>query len=460
MRKLALLAVVIMGLGAASMLFADDVFRPTTGEEKLLGGFEGETVPREWEPNADTKLSISTEHATEGKQSLKVEMSKGAYPGVGLVGRAQDWSTYDALRFTVFNQNAGTVWCTVRVDDATSRGIGSRFSMDDHVVAIRINNGVNDIEVPICALKQGTPESQGLDATRIKQFKFFIGDLKRDAVLFFDNVRLVREERKAPDVLPIADFDKPPGKITAGAGAVVTEVDNPSGKDGKCAKIDLSPEADYPSVYITAPADWLSYDLVCIDIFCPEAVATPNNLAFKVTDSTGRGQTFCTGLVKGMNEVCIPMEALSFLSPGRVKDFSLFWSKLNANMTVYVDNVRLERAKLADYPTRHAVGAAADKFLIDYTAIPRGKNTCYMATTWVPLKAGGYRVVRCNSPDKKQLSYGIDADAFKDADEKKPVRVWTMFLDHGVWSLCEAFVPLKKDGQTKFSLDDAMRFGN
>ena len=425
--------------------------------EKVFGGFEDE-IPKEWY-GSEAKLSSSEDHATEGKKSMQADLEPGQYPGIGVDLKGQDWSGYRALRFSVFNKNGGTQWVSIRIDDTASKGYSTRYNLEDHAVAVKFNPGQNEIEIPIASLRQGTPESQGIDVGRIKLIRMFIGGLKRPITLFFDNFRLAPAEPKGPDALTLADFDTVPGKVEPGTGTQIRVEASPDGKNGQALRIELTPEGDYPGVYVSPPQDWLSYDLLCFNIFCPEDKSTPGAMSFKISDGAGRQQTFSTGLVKGMNEICLPMEAASFVSLSRVKELNLFWGRPAGNLVVYLDNVRLERAKLTDHPSRHDAAAEGDPFAIDFTGLQTGKNTCYMVTAWIPLEAGGYRVVRCNAPSKQQVSYSIDAEAFKGYAAGKPIRVWTVFLDHGVWNCCETFIPLKATGPTKLMFDDAARFG-
>ncbi|HUW57833.1 MAG TPA: hypothetical protein VMZ92_14425 [Planctomycetota bacterium] len=426
-------------------------------EVKVIGGFEDGT-PGAWY-GAGAKIAVSDEHATEGKRSLRADLEAGQYPGIGIELRSQDWSKYHVLRFDVYNGRGGTRWFTTRIDAADSKGYSTRFNLEDQTVALRLEPGKNAFEIPIGSLWQGTPESQGIDPTRVKLFRIFFGGLNRPISLYFDNFRLVREAPTGPDRLTIADFDDVPGKVTPSAGTNVSVQPDPEGKGGRTLKLELTPEGNYPGVNIAVPPNWLTYDLLSFNVFCPEAESTPGSMAFKVIDGVGRQQTFSTGLQKGMNVICLPVEAASFTSLGRIRELNLFWGRPNGTLVVYLDDVRLERAGLVSHPSCHNTAAEDDRLAIDFTGLQAGRNTCFMVTAWVPLEAGGYRVVRCNAPSKQQISYGIADDAFEGYAEGKPVRVWAVFLDHGMWFWCETFIPLKPTGQTKLYLDNRTRFG-
>lgn len=457
MRKLAWFAFAVLGAAAVSA-WSDDIAKPATGEEKRIAGFEEEAPPAGWYAQ-DGKVAVSADHATEGKQSLRIDLVAGAYPGFGLDLKGDDWSSYDALRFSVFSEAKDAQWVSIRIDDVSSRGYGTRYNLEDRAVAVRLQPGANEVELTLASMKQGTPESQGLDVRQVKVLRVFIGGLKQPVTWHLDNVRLVRAERKAPDVLVLADFDKVAGEVKPGGGTGVETVDAPEGAGGKALKVMLTPEGEYPGVYVAVPTDWLGYDALVFNVTCPEDVATPKGMSIKVSAGDGRTMTFNTELHKGANEVCLPLDLASFVSLGRVRELNLFWGRRAAVETVVLDDFRLVREKLVDAPTRHAVAAETDRFAIDFTGLRVGKNTCMMVTVWVPLKDGGYRVVRADSPDKAQIGYGFDAGAFAGCAEGKPVRVWTLFLDHGVWNWCETHVKLKPEGQTQFTLDDRARFG-
>ena len=417
---------------------------------QLIAGFEDAEVPQGWSAG-DGKLSISEDHATEGKQSLRVRLTKGAYPGVGVQLRGADWSDYDALCFSLYN-SGGDRRGTIRIDEVKSAGYGTRYNLEDAAVALTFRKGANEVELPIASMRQGTPESQGIDVTRIREFKIFFGGLDQTLTLHLDNVRLVRAPRTGPDTCVIADFDKVEGKVTAAAAETTTRVEASPTGEGNALRIELPPDANYPGVQVAVPENWLAYDLLAFDLVpARSGAATPGSVTVKIVDGTGRRQTLSATPREGTSTVTLPLEAASFTALGHVTELHLFWGKSDQARVVYLDNVRLVRAKRVNHPTRHSTAAADDPLALDFSDVLVGKNTCYMVTAWIPLADGRVRVARCSSPDKMQKSYSIDAAAFADRDETKSVRVWVTFLDHGVWHWCERDVTLEATGQTKLS---------
>ena len=446
MRRRAICVVTILFAGACIVGCGDDAGKP-------FAGFE-DGIPKGWS-GAESKISISDEHATEGAKSLCVEAEAGDYPGFGIEFDNADWSKHRALRFSLFSTLKKTRTVSIRIDDASSKSYGTRFNLEGKNTAPKISPGANEIEIPIASLLQGAPESQGLDVTRIKLMRLWMGGLKAPTTIYVDNFRLIAADENAPKIVVIADFDDASGKVTSAKGTIKSVVDAPEGLKGKSLKVEGTPAASYPGVTFAVPEDWLSYDALSFKVLCPKNTDTPSGLAIKVSAKSGRRQTFNLGLKEGLNEITFPIEIAGFVELGRVAELAIFWGKPATNEVIYIDDVRLEREKLVDYPTQHHAAKADDRLALDYSAVKMGRNTCFMATVWIPLKSGGFRVLRCNSPGRSQKTYGIGADAFKGYAEGKPVRVWTAVLDHGVWPWCETQIVLKPEGRTTLTVEDA-----
>lgn len=420
---------------------------------KLIAGFEDAEVPKDWDAGPG-KLSISEDHATEGKHALCVRLTKGQYPGVGVQLHGADWSSFDALRFSVYN-TADDRRMSIRIDDVKSTKYSTRYNLEGRKTGVTLKHGANEVELAIGSLRQGTPESRGLDVTAIREFKIFFGGLDQSLTLFLDNVRLVRSPRTGPDQRVIADFDDVKGKMTPSAGTVLRTRISPD-RPGMELGIEMTPEATYPGISLDVPSDWLGYDFLTFELIRPNTTAPASRrFSLKVVDGTGRRQTFGMAAKGPLYTVTLPVEAAGFTALGRISELVIFWGKPDKTRLIYLDNVRLIRAKHTNHPSRHDEANATDRLALDFSGVRFGRNTCFMVTAWIPLTDGTHRVVRCNAAAKKQTSYSIDADAFVDYAQNKPVRLWVVFLDHGVWNVCERAVTLEPTGQTKLVFTDS-----
>lgn len=385
-----------------------------------------------WEGTGGATVAVAAEHPASGTRSLRANLPAGQYPGIGIDFKApQDWSACDAFRFRVFNAASGPLTVCVRVDDADSRNFATRFNND--MYPHRLAPGDNEVGVPIAALRQGSFLARGLDVRRIKVVRIFSIDLKKPATLFFDDLRILRRTRAGPATLPLADLGAKPPKWTTTHGAVATALRKP-GSAADMLKLELPTGGTYPGVsFQVAEPNWLGYGLLSFTAHCPPDAPSPRNLALKITDAVGRSQTVTCPLQKGDNSVCFPLEMVSSVSLGRVSELMFFTGRPEAAQTVSISAPVLSRTRHVDYPTVRNAEAASPALTLDMAGFRVARNTCFIATIYIPLADGTTRVVRCNSPGRNVVKYAVGADAFAGHAAGKPVRIWLYVSDHGSW---------------------------
>lgn len=429
------------------------------GAERMLGDFEDGTVQK-WDGTGSDKvaLSVSDQHATSGKKSLKVDLPAGQYPGVGLEFKAkQDFSPYQAIRASVFVQGGGCKMC-VRVDDWDSKGFGGRYNGDEPYV-YKLNPGMNEVEVTMAALKQGSFMARGLDVDRIRQLRFFCPGLGKDTTLYIDNVRLVSPKAATADTMLVASFDKDAdAKFTANDGAKATVVPAPivgSGAEkvlestrGKALKVELTPEGgEYPGLnFKPLKSDWLGYDVLTLDIFCPKDTPSPRAISMKIVDTTNRKQMITIPLQRGANSIRLPLEIVAGVSLGKVAEVNLYTPAPSITETVFIQSIKVERFASVEFRTvrdssikQDASAKEFDGLTIDCSKLAVPRNTCFQANVFIPLQGGKTRIVRCNSAwanmkERGQTIYAIPAAALEGCDKSKPIEAFVFVSDHDVWS--------------------------
>jgi len=383
-----------------------------------------------WEGTGTGTARVSDEHAATGRKSLRADLPPAPYPGIGVEFKTpQDWSKCQAFRFRVFNASGGPVTVCVRVDDAESRDFSTRYNndMDPH----RLAPGDNEVEVPIAALRQGGFLSRGLDVSRIRTLRVFSVERKSPVTLFFDDFHLVGQKPTGRDALPLVDLNANTAQWSASDGAVGTIVPTPDTH----LLVELPTGSRYPGVTLhVTERNWLSYDLLSVEIHCPPDGPAPHGINLKIVDAVGRSQTVVCPLQKGANSILIPLEMVSSVSLGRVSELAIFSGTPQAKETfVLVSSPALLRKNLAQYPAVRDAKAADPALTLDMADFKVPRNTCFLAVVYIPLADGKFRVVRCNSPGRGELRYAIGADAFAGHVANQPIQIWVYVSDHGTW---------------------------
>jgi hypothetical protein len=155
-------------------------------EERVLFDFESDEELNRFHWRCHTLLSLSDEHVTHGKKSLRLELYPSEYPGLYPKLKEIDWSPYRAICFDIFNpQNVETL-IAVRIDD----------QKDYPDYEDRYNNGfvlkpgLNRLSIPLnTLLTSGT--KRNLDLKEIFRLLIFSVKPKDKVVLYVDHLRLI-----------------------------------------------------------------------------------------------------------------------------------------------------------------------------------------------------------------------------------------------------------------------------
>jgi hypothetical protein len=150
-------------------------------EAKVLFDFEDDKGLAQAEAkNAET--SLSTDHATSGKNSLKVVLSASKLPGVGFMKLpVTDWSGYKTLKFDIFAEGDDAMKFAMSIKDTKSKDYASRYNNEKIAVA----KGANTISIDIADI------GGHIDLKIVKQMSIFAcGTLEKEATVYIDNIRL------------------------------------------------------------------------------------------------------------------------------------------------------------------------------------------------------------------------------------------------------------------------------
>jgi hypothetical protein len=155
----------------------------------ILGGFECPLEIDRWE--GDARLAIDHGIFATGKASLKMELNTTRYSGATLKYFPGDWQGYQALRFAIFNPEAVPLKIMCKVADRAHDRSGHRYK-DRFNGSFELNCGWNRILVPMADI-EAAPKKRKMDLRQVTQVSLFAAGLKRNRIIYLDDVRLMRE---------------------------------------------------------------------------------------------------------------------------------------------------------------------------------------------------------------------------------------------------------------------------
>lgn len=153
--------------------------------ELVLNDFEADSDLDRIHWQCRTLFSLSQEHVTNGKKSLRMELFPAAYPGLSLKLDERDWRRFDSVAFDIYNPQDEALEITVRIDDREDYP-----DFDDRYNGrITLMPGSNNLRIPLNSLRTaGTDRS--LNLKTIERFLFFFVDTNETYRLYVDNIRL------------------------------------------------------------------------------------------------------------------------------------------------------------------------------------------------------------------------------------------------------------------------------
>jgi hypothetical protein len=145
----------------------------------VMFDFEDEDGLKKFDANK-SDAEASTEHATSGKQSLKVTLKAGeTYAGLYTERfPTKDWMAYSKLKFDIFVDEAVTLGMTLK--DVNSKDYATRYNRD----SIELEKGANTVTIEL------VDAGDKIDLKKIKSMSLFAGKVDKNTVFYLDNVRL------------------------------------------------------------------------------------------------------------------------------------------------------------------------------------------------------------------------------------------------------------------------------
>ncbi len=154
--------------------------------ERVLYDFEREGDLDRLEWKCFTQFSISKDHATSGKYSLKLELYPSNFPQLLTKTEKKDLSGYKAISIDIFNSEKREIPVYIRIDD---KKMVPEYG-DRYTGSYMLKEGKNRIIVPLNNIKTESGD-RSLDLKSIYRLFVFMKHPKKRTVLFIDSIRLV-----------------------------------------------------------------------------------------------------------------------------------------------------------------------------------------------------------------------------------------------------------------------------
>lgn len=334
------LGVIVAGLLSAPSGAADPATQASQPAAYLLSSFE---------PGGADFVNhagqVVEEHATDGKNALKLTSDKAAYKSLAIESGnpLAEFKKYRWLKADVFNPQDKAVAYTIKALDAAGKSENAR--MDKECLA---PPGKSQVMLDVQAMERNG--SGDIDLNKLKQISIFLSPRAEEQTLFFDNIRLEGAPTdKLPDVV-LYDFEKQ-AEIAAWAAASATNKTEPAPKvektdagvtSGKHAlKITFS-GGQWPAVLTQAvpEVDWT----LCKSLRAEITVSRPCVVGISVRSKKGQmdqtaflqtGKNTLVSLLRPQWERTVPPMG------GKVTALAVYMYTPHDSDAIFVDNIRL-----------------------------------------------------------------------------------------------------------------------
>jgi len=154
--------------------------------ERVLFDFESDSELNQFHWKCHTLFSLSNQHVTHGKGSLKLELYPSDYPGLVPILEEKDWSGHKSLCFDIYNPQRQDIQISLRIDDRKDYpGYG-----DGYNESFILKPGIHRLSLPLVTLVTSGTDRR-LDLRRIHSLLIFVTRPESKVVLYFDYIRLV-----------------------------------------------------------------------------------------------------------------------------------------------------------------------------------------------------------------------------------------------------------------------------
>ncbi|MCP4269142.1 MAG: hypothetical protein GY777_26845 [Candidatus Brocadiaceae bacterium] len=168
----------------ASLILVFLLFEGCQSKPVFHYDFESEEILDTLSWGCKTIYSLSDEHPTSGNKCLKLELYPSPYPGITLSEFNQVWSTYNSLKFDIYNQEDISLRLAIRIDDAKDPSYDDRYNH-----SIILNPGMNHNSILFSSLvTSGTDRNMNL--ANIQRVILFLIQPSEKRTIFLDDIRL------------------------------------------------------------------------------------------------------------------------------------------------------------------------------------------------------------------------------------------------------------------------------
>jgi hypothetical protein len=170
-----------------SLVLLSSCHRVPSGEPVLFD-FESDTELDQLSWSCHTLYSLSSDHATHGMKSLKLDLFPSNYPGLIPILAVNDWQGFKELCFDVYNPSKIMVRIDVRIDDRKN----FPDYEDRYNKSFVVKRGSNHISIPLDTLvASGT--NRHLNLAQIHGLFIFMANPEKKTTLYIDSIKVLRK---------------------------------------------------------------------------------------------------------------------------------------------------------------------------------------------------------------------------------------------------------------------------
>ena len=185
-------------IAAAALVLLSATYRPMQeiwgalqqrSDFPLLASFERSSDLQAW-VEADSVMERTSEWASEGEYSLRVDLFPGQFSGVNMIWPVQDWRGYDQLHVDFRNLGQSPMPLVLKIHDRqhVHGGFVPADRFESEIVIPPDGVHVLSVDLSDVAI---APETRAMNMSQISGVEFFAADLRKSATVFLDNMRLV-----------------------------------------------------------------------------------------------------------------------------------------------------------------------------------------------------------------------------------------------------------------------------
>jgi hypothetical protein len=155
-------------------------------KERVLFDFESDEEMDQFHWKCRTLFSLSEEHVSHGRRSLRMELFPDEYPGIAPMISNTDWRGFSTFCFDVYNAEKDPVPLTVRIDDRKDYpDYGDRYNRTFFLAP-----GKNAIALHLKDLRTAGA-ARALNLKNIYRVLMFVTRPQHKILLYFDYLRLI-----------------------------------------------------------------------------------------------------------------------------------------------------------------------------------------------------------------------------------------------------------------------------